>query len=154
MIRLPSVLMGRLWLGFWMGPGQQKEETMVRSLEFSALSPNLQGRMGGWKWREEWTTSPVRKPPPRSHGTASLSSWVEEQSRVPNRAAPQLTGTEAPALRNLPNLTLYILSTGALSTDFTTTFNKLVNSSVSLSSVSQSSKLIKLQEGVMGISDS
>ena len=90
--------MGRLWLGFWMGPGQQKEETMVRSLEFSALSPNLQGRMGGWKWREEWTTSPVRKPPPRSHGTASLSSWVEEQSRVPNRAAPQLMGMEAPAL--------------------------------------------------------
>ena len=72
----------------------------------------------------------------------------------PDGVHTSFTGTEAQALRNLPNLTLYILSTGALSTDFTTTFNKLVNSSVSLSSVSQSSKLIKLQEGVMGISDS
>ena len=72
----------------------------------------------------------------------------------PDGVHTSFTGTEAPALRNLPNLTLYILSTGTLSTDFTTTFNKLVNLSVSLSSVSQSSKLIKLQEGVMGISDS
>ena len=97
-IRVPSVLMGRLWLGFWMGPGHQNEETMVRSLEFSALSPILQRRTRGWKWREEWTTSPMRKPPPRSHRTGSLSSQVGEQSRVPSKAAPQLRGTEAPAL--------------------------------------------------------
>ena len=72
----------------------------------------------------------------------------------PDGVHPNFTGTEAPALRNLSNLTLYILSTGTLSMDFTTTFNKLVNSSVSLSSVSQPSKLIRPQEGVMGFSDS
>ena len=62
-------------------------------------------------------------------------------------------GIEAPMLRTLPDLTVCISSSGCSSVSFIISFNKLVTLSVSLSSVSHSSKLIEHKEGVMGTSD-
>ena len=62
------------------------------------------------------------------------------------------TGAEAPVLGPLLDLTLCISSSGCSSVSFIISFNKLVNISVSLSSVS-SSKLIKPGKGVVGTSN-
>ena len=66
---------------------------------------------------------------------------------------PNSTGTEAPALWTLPDLILCIPSSGSSSVSFIRSFNKLVNISVPLSSVSHSSKSVELEEGVVGTSD-
>ena len=66
---------------------------------------------------------------------------------------PDSMGTEVPVFRTLPDLTLWISSSVYSSVFFIISFNKLVNISVSLVSVSPSSKLIKPQEVVVGTTD-
>ena len=66
---------------------------------------------------------------------------------------PNSKATGAPAPWTLPDLTQGISASGCSSVSFITTFNKLENLSISLSSVSHYSKLIEPKEGVMGISD-
>ena len=63
------------------------------------------------------------------------------------------TGTEALALGALPDFAVGMSSFGSSSVSFIMSFNKLVNVTVSLSSVSCSSKLMKPEEEVMGISN-
>lgn len=63
---------------------------------------------------------------------------------------PNTTGTEAPALGTLPDLTLCMCLSDWSSVSFIMSFNKLVNISISLSSVSCSSKLIEPKGRVVG----
>ena len=106
-------------------PGKQ---AMTKSLKFSTLPLILLKREKGQKW--SWLIMPLWWSLCKNlNSMSSESFWISEHSHILRWYAPHFTGTEAPALRNLPNLTLYILSTGALSLGFTTTFNKLVNSS-------------------------
>lgn len=64
-----------------------------------------------------------------------------EMSNVPLVSRP-----EAPAVGTLPGLTLFISSSGCWFWSFIITFNKLVNTRKSLSSVCCSKKLIKPEE--------
>ena len=66
---------------------------------------------------------------------------------------PNSMGTEAPVLGTLLDLVLWISSFGCSFVSFIISFNKLVNISVSLSSVSHPSKLIEPEKGVMGTSN-
>ena len=73
-----------------------------------------------------------------------------EASTYQEGDAPQLHGDETPVLRTLPDLDLCVSSSGCSSVSFIISFNKLINVSVSLSSVSLFSE--SKGEEVVGIS--
>lgn len=76
------------------------------------------------------------------------NSQVGENLHTNRMMHPSSTGTEAPGL----DLALCISLSGCLSVSFIVSFNKLVDTSVSLSSVT-SSILIKPEEGIVGTSN-
>ena len=80
------------------------------------------------------------------------SFYMGEHIQVGGRVTHRSTGTEAPVLGTLPHLALFLSSFGCSSVSFIISFNKLINASVSLSSVSHLAKLIEPKEEVVGIS--
>lgn len=78
------------------------------------------------------------------------SFQADERIHTGSVAHPSSTGTETPTLRTFPDLTLCVSSSRHSSVFFIRSSNKLVDRSISLSTVSYSSKLIKSKEGVIG----
>lgn len=96
----------------------------------------------------------TRKPPqnPNNARFRELPGW---QTHAHEKVTySDFTGTEALALGALPGFAVRMSPSGSSSVSFTMSFNKLVNVTLSLSSVSCSSKLMKPEYGFVGTFDS
>ena len=118
-----------------MKAGHQKDQAIIRSFEFSALAPSPPSIERGKGLEIELIINHVymRKPPLKSqlYGICRISRLLN-RCMIQENDITQLYGTEAPVLR--PR------TSGYLSVSFIISFNKTVNISVSLSSVSGFSK--------------
>lgn len=111
-----------------------------------------------FSWEERRAGNGVNDPL-HLHEEASLKSQqykVQRASSLANASTPEVWGTPTAGGQKLLHLgpsqtsPLCISSSGCSSATFITLLKKLVNVSVSLSSVSSSSKLIKPKEGSYG----
>ena len=118
--------------------GGWKNQALIRSLELSAILPKSLEEEGGLAM--EFTVDHVSRKIPKVWDLKRLQVGIHIHTRRVTQATPM--GLEAPTLRTLPDLALYISSSDCSSVFF-----------VSLSSVSYSSKLIEHKEEVIRNSD-
>lgn len=127
-----------------MEAGHQKDQLMIRSLEMLAPSPILQRDRRCL--REE-----VSIKSPKYDKVWRASRWMNTATNWKDDT-PYLHGARGSCTKDTPRShPVYIVIW--LSASFLISFNKLVNPSVSLSSVTHASILIEPKEVVMGTSD-
>ena len=122
---------------------------MIGSLEFSSISyPHQSLEKGeGLKMKLMILHAYVMNKAsikPQSMGFGELSGWLTHSYLESD--ASQFRGTEAPAFRTHPGLSLHTSSSSCSPVFFILSFNKLAKVSIFLSPVSHSSKLIKSDE--------
>lgn len=116
-----------------MGAGHHKDQPMIRSLEFSALPPTPEMRKGP-EVELIIDHACVRKPP-KNDGSKGFGELPEERTHTQWEGGTHQPHGDGSSV-DLP----LCISSGCSSVSFIILFNKWVNRSVYLSSVSCSSK--------------
>ena len=144
-IEISVALMRHLWAGSWL------QERPSHDKKFRTFSPTPHSLEKGEELKMELITWW------RLYKTQKYQ--VQRASRLADTSTPRKChiptpqGQKLPALGSLPDSTLCISSSDYSFIPVVISFNTLVNVSLSLSSVSYSSKLIKPTEGITGTFD-
>ena len=126
-----------------------KDQTIIRSLEFSDLL-SIPFRRGRSENGVSGRSCPHYETSMKSQKYLGLESFhVGKHIHSRKATHPNSMGTEAPVLGTLSDLTTLYLFIGSSSLCFIILFTKLENVNVSPNSVSNSSKLIDLEEPQM-----